>query len=342
MNRPMSELTKVGFLSRSELAIARGGSPSQTGIPSDLLLRSNDFNNRLGIGGLGFPTYEHERVRALQPKGVFAKLFAGNIIVIPRHMNEVTFIAEPIAFVSTFNAIYRPTPVRIDGAGETALRGMARFLTSDIARYLYALFGKTRLLDRARLEKNDLESIPFPFEDLSDPSLQALESLTEREITELFAARTGFDEPFVNSVKEYADFRHGYEDSQIPNSGLSPPDDSTVIAYKSMLLNHLSQQFGSSVAFQHSLHRPDPAEYFGRIDIEIGAVQEYSVITDQMETATLLQGMGFSPHARITFDAHRSHIAITKPWTRIAWTMEQAYADARGISEEVLRAGVSA
>jgi hypothetical protein len=336
------EKTLGHFLDRSELAIARGGSSSQTGVPSDLLLRSNDFNSRLGLGGLGFPTYEHERVRALKPKGVFAKLFAGNIIVIPRHMNEVTFIAEPIAFVSTFNAVYRPTPASIDRAGATALRGIARFLTSDIARYLYALFGKTRLLDRARLEKNDLESIPFPFEGLSDPSLQALESLTEQEITELFAARTGFDEAFVNSVKEYADFRHGYEDSKIPNSGLSPPDDSAVFAYKSMLLNHLAQQFGSGVAFQHLLHRPDPAEYFGRIDIEIGAIQEHGVITDQVQTATRSQGMGFSPHARITFDAHRSRIAITKPWTRIAWTMEQAYADARGISEEVLRAGASA
>jgi hypothetical protein len=47
----------------------------------------------------------------------------------------------------------------------------------------------------------------------------------------------------------------------------------------------------------------------------------------------------FSPHARIVFDAAASRIAVAKPWTRVAWTDEQAYTDARGISEEVLRSG---
>jgi hypothetical protein len=60
---------------------------------------------------------------------------------------------------------------------------VARFLDSHIARYLYALFGKTRLLDRARLEKNDLAGVPFPFAEVGDADLESLPSLSEERLT---------------------------------------------------------------------------------------------------------------------------------------------------------------
>ena len=127
-------------------------------------------------------------------------------------MNEIVFISDPIAFTSTFNAVYSLSPLSDRSPAISGMRGIARFLNSNVARYLYALFGKTRLLDSARLEKNDLESIPFPFAEASDPDLQTLPQLSEADITRLFAVKTGMDEAFIQAVQEYSSFRHGYED----------------------------------------------------------------------------------------------------------------------------------
>jgi predicted RNA methylase len=179
------------FLRRSRLVMGRGGSPAQTGLPKELLLGTEDYRERLGLNGLGLGSYPHERLRSSSPNAPFEKMFSGKVILIPRHMNEITFVEGPIAFGSSFNAIYCQTPFLIQARGVAALHGVVRFLSSDVAKYLYALFGKTWLLDRTRLEKNDLESIPFPFDQAGDVDLERLRDLNEREVTELFAERTG-------------------------------------------------------------------------------------------------------------------------------------------------------
>jgi hypothetical protein len=330
------------FLRDSQLAIGRGGSPSQTGLPTDLLLRSGDYQQRLGLGGLGFANYPHQRVRNSSPHGSFAKLFAGNIVFIPRHMNEIVFIADPIAFTSTFNAVYSFFP--LDGRSPTiaGMRGIARFLNSDVARYLYALFGKTRLLDSARLEKNDLESIPFPFADASDLDLHRLSGLNDTDITRLFAGKIGMGEAFIQAVQEYSTFRHGYEDSQVPQAGLNPPSQDAVSLYQEMLVSHLSQHFGAAARFQHSIQTPRGSEHFAVISIHIARanhVDQSAIVVDEPQSVS--PDIGFSPHATINVDASSSRVAVTKPWTRVAWTVEQAFADARSILESILRCGAT-
>ncbi|MBI1776201.1 MAG: N-6 DNA methylase [Proteobacteria bacterium] len=329
------------FLKASNLAMGRGGSASQTDLPSDLLLRSGDYQQRLGMGDLGFANYPHQRVRNSRLSGSFAGLFGGNIVFIPRHMNEITFIAEPIAFASTFNAVYALSPLNQRGVAIAGMRGIVRYLNSDVARYLFALFGKTRLLDRTRLEKHDLESIPFPFTDIEDGDLRSLVELNEDAITRLFASRVGLDDGFVQSVQEYTEFRQGYEDSQVPHAGLNPPNAAAIRRYQSMLFGHLAQQFGDGAQFDHSVRQPSDLEHFAVIDIRIGRSGTDTQYAALAAPGSVSAGIGFSPHARIIFDAVASRVVVTKPWTRVAWTVEQAYADAREISEEVLRLGAA-
>ena len=330
------------FLHRSQLVMARGGSPGQTGLPRELLLGATDYRARLGLSGLGFGQYPHDQVAASSPNAPFTKMFSGNILLIPRHMNEITFIERPIAFGSSFNALYFSEKVHSKRERVAALRSVARFLDSDVARYLYALFGKTRLLDKARLEKNDLAEIPFPFSEVGDANLGRLASLSEARLTRLFAEKVGLDDSFVDAVEEYACFRHGYEDAQIPDAGLSPPYPASVIQYQTMLVSQLSQQFGPDARIDHSLTAPVENDRFAAIAIRISKVKTKNVPVGVDTSASLHDESAspvFNPHASIVFDPHLSQASVSKPWTRVAWTIEQAYADARAISEEVLRSG---
>ena len=290
---------------------------------------------------MNISVYPHDRLRSFTPKGSFAKLFGGKIVFIPRHMNEVLYIEDPVGFVSTFNGIYAADPATLDAGAVAGMKGIARFLTSEVARYLYALFGKTRILDRARLEKGDLESVPFPFENLRDAMLQGLEVRGEDEITRLFAERAGLGEAFVHAVSEYSIFRQGYEDSQLPRAALDAPDGTAVEHYKAMLNSRLVDLFGAAADLHCVVHPPADAEHFALINIQIGRSKNEDVETAPTFEA-IKAALGFNPLARILFDAESSRVAVAKPWTRVAWTTEQAYADARGISEEVLRYGASA
>ncbi|HET8636508.1 MAG TPA: N-6 DNA methylase, partial [Acidobacteriaceae bacterium] len=332
------------FLRRYRLVIARGGSPAQTGLPSSLLLGTTDYRERLGLDGLGFGRYPHDRIASSTPNAPFKKMFSGNIVLIPRHMNDITLVERPVAFGSSFNALYFSDDSLAGKQNVAILSDIARFLDSHVARYLYALFGKTRLLDRARLEKNDLAEIPFPFAEVGDSHF-SLARLDEDQLTQSFAKKVGLDETFVSAVQEYAKFRHGYEDAQIPPAGFNPPYPESVMRYRSMLVSQLSQRFGPDARIDHHLREPTDSERFAYIDIGITRMGT-DIRPAGEETSGLYQNdtsnAVFSPHSDIAFDPRLSRAFVSKPWTRVAWTVEQAFADAYSISEEVLRSGIAA
>jgi hypothetical protein len=254
----------------------------------------------------------------------------------------VLYIEDPVGFVSTFNGVYAANSETLDAGAVASMKGIARFLNSDVACYLYALFGKTRILDRARLEKGDLESVPFPFENLADPALQGLEARREDEITRLFTEKVGLGDTFVQAVSEYSVFREGYEDSQVPAAALNAPDSTAVEHYTAMLSNHLADHFGAAANLHCVVRPPADAEHFALISIQIGRTKDEEGEAAPPTLEAIKATLGFSPYAHILFDVGSSRVAVAKPWTRVAWTVEQAYADARGISEEILRVGAGA
>ena len=324
------------FLHKARLIMARGGTDGQTGLSRSLLLSATDYRERLGS------EYPHDRVASSAPNTPFARMFSGNIVLVPRHMNKVEFVRQPIAFVSSFNAIYFSDAQIPEKQRIAALRGVARFLNSDVARYLYALFGKTRLLDRARVEKNDLAAIPFPFGKVTDDDLQRLQVLSEDELTRLFANKVGLDESFVEAVKEYAGFRHDYEDAQIPYTALTAPHPDAVFRYRATLVKELAQQFGPAAEIDDGLNEPTEGERFAVINIRIGRKAAAARMASSGTVAVLRApalSAAFSPHSNIVYYPHTSCAAVAKPWTRAAWTIERAYADACAISEKVLRSG---
>lgn len=117
-----------GFLEASGLRMLRGGSPQQTGLPDILLLKATTFRQQLGLDGLRFASYPHDQLRKHRLSGPYERLFGGNILLIPRSMNDVIFVQEPVGFSSTFNAIYFVEPGQRK-QDEALLRAMETYLS---------------------------------------------------------------------------------------------------------------------------------------------------------------------------------------------------------------------
>jgi hypothetical protein len=114
--------------------------------------------------------------------------------------------------------------------------------------------------------------------------------------------------------------------------------------YRTMLRDQLSQRFGPNASIRDRLTQPTREMPFAYVDVQIMRASVDAVITGEAFSARQhgKANAVFSPHASIMFDPYLSQATLSKPWTRVAWTIEQAYADARAISEEVLRAGTLA
>jgi hypothetical protein len=328
------------FIARSGLRMSRGGSPRQTGLPEHLLLKA-DYRNVLGLDGFGFASYPYHELQQYDIQPQFKALFSGSVLLIPRSMNDAVFIEAPIGFSSTFNAIYFPQH-RASNDEKKLLSAMAKFLTSDVAHYFYALIGKSWILDHARLEKHDLETVPFPLDGVKDEALSTLLAGNQAAITRLVGARMGLDDSFTEAVKEYIDFRSGYEDSQLPADSLQRPDGGNVDRYKSMLATQLVQVFGSHAETSVELQNTREGDYFACLLVQLGRRAEGTKPTAAKSDPAAPQFGRFSPYSIISYDPRANSVAIVKPWTHVAWTMEQAFADARGVSAAVLHSGAAA
>ncbi|RUW62541.1 hypothetical protein EOA31_36625 [Mesorhizobium sp. M4B.F.Ca.ET.049.02.1.2] len=211
-----------------------------------------------------------------------------------------------------------------------------------MAKYFYAIIGKSWILDHARLEKHDLEAVPFPIDGTNDTAIPRILLGSNDEITGLVAERMGFDSSFAETVREYSSFRSGYEDSQLPSDSLRRPEDGDVGRYKSMLETQLAQIFGSSAEPVVQLQNDRDDDYFARLSIQFGRRSDGATL--KMPSAAIpIRPFGeFSPYSAISYDPKADSVAIVKPWTHVAWTMEQAFADARSVSAAILRSGAAA
>nr|WP_315381325.1 N-6 DNA methylase [uncultured Sphingomonas sp.] len=330
------------FLSANGLAMLRGGSPKQTGLPDSLLLKAGNYRQMLGLDGLGFGSYPHSELANYTLPGQYSKLFSGNILLMPRTMNDLTVVRNPIAFSSTFNAIYSPEGGRTEYHLDV-LDAVAEYLRSDVASYFFALTGRSWILDHTRLEKNDLLAVPFPFEYVDYATMQLLRSGGQRDITSAVAAAIGLDVNFINTVSEYADLRQGFEDSQVPSGGLDGPSVIEVDAFTRMLEAQLKASFGSRAEIFLARDLDGAGGHFSTFSVSIRRRDGSSDGFFQVMTS---EGgalpSGFNPHSSVHFDEKRQLVTIVKPRTRLAWTVEQAYSDAQGVARAILNRGVLA
>lgn len=347
-----NERTLRAFLESSGMTIGRGGSPQQTGLPKDYLLGTdkNKINSyyriRLGIEKDWDNTYElPQNIQARLPGG-FRTLFGGDALLIPRSMNHFDVVEQPAAFTSSINAIVYEH--KESGAREqrlAALRGLAAYLKSEVAEYLFALFGRMWLLDGRRFEKNDLYKLPVPFKGLDDPVLRMIPNLDQTEITSLFVETFGFDRWFVEAVREFVEFRSGYQDAQVPKTAYAPPSEAALNRYVEALNAYLVMSFGPEANIELVRNLEVGESLFEELIVTIGLRADTSVEPISTNVVDVdwtfrrhsIIGPSFNDSSEVRFDPSQSCVELVKPLTRSAWTTDRAYADSVRIVEQVAK-----
>jgi hypothetical protein len=149
----MKHRTLNDFLERSGLEMSKGGSRAETGVHrrarNDKLVQIQRLNR--------------DELSAVKPD--FRGWFSGNVILIPRSLNEATYHCEPVAYASTFNAVIPASQYRDSIKGTIAEKAMP---------YMPAKFVKGRFRDQKRLVQKGPRERRYPARELGEPSLQAI------------------------------------------------------------------------------------------------------------------------------------------------------------------------
>lgn len=342
-----------GLFEREKIAIHRGGSPAQTGLAFSELYGSDKFKDndirlapgvtplREGQAGLFAPEDIADPVDSrwlARVKAEFVPRFSGNALLIPRSMQGLALASSPVAFNSSVNAAYFLTPVatgRQRAARTELLKAVGTFLESDAGFYLIALTGKLWMLDRTRLEKNDLLALPVPFAGSDDPFVRSYLEARESERTSLVCRQFAFPDWLIAAVEEYGAFRRGFEDGGVPASFRAAPSADELRCYTEVLseaLRPISVGFARPsivVGETHDMARPYAVTIF--LEPRRAGVPEAAMPADgASEIAT------FNDSAWISASADQSVATLRKSAERFCWTIESAFMDGARVMHRMM------
>ncbi|WP_074447940.1 N-6 DNA methylase [Bradyrhizobium yuanmingense] len=316
------ERTFGDFVQRSNLVISKGGSPKETGVAR---------SDRTGTAQ-AHPLSRSEFARVTAE---YRGYYAGNVILIPRSMKEATFWPDPVAYPSTFNGLipasqYEDLKRSARKLGHTEkfdpklVAGLLAYLNSTVVKYFASLFGASFLMDQARLEKNDLLSLPCPFEGPNDESLLALGKVEDVDSAILDAMEAGSD--FRKAFKEFAVFRRYFANAQIPKDSLKRPSSEAVKTYMTRLVAELQSSFDAKRKVRATTSHDGSERTY--VIIAIGKREGAAPAPGHFEGQ-------FLGNSLVTYDAELETSVIAKAPSRSAWTIDQAVADAAALSREI-------
>lgn len=342
---------KTGVLSsfndlfkQANLNISRGGSPNQTNLNSNKLLggdknKENYFKYKLHINKdidnwiEPEKTYELTSAELDEVPNNFKARFSGNIVVVPRSMNEAYFIREPIGFNSSLNAIYSESK-RNSRQQIRLLKAIEKYLNSNFVRYLFALYGRLWIIDRTRLEVGDFRKIPIPISSALDERIDVILKSQDNKLDRVLAKLFNFDDITVRSVEEYLQFRCGFEDAQLPEKAFSGPQDNDIDAYITALENRLRTFVCDGSGFKVSPVKYDnnslsivSIRYQDNVHEASDSIAIDEVLNEYEKTGFgVLNSNPFIHYDEQSFTAH-----LIKPFEKSAWTLEKAYDDSQKI-----------
>jgi hypothetical protein len=319
----MKHRTLEDFLKRSGLEMSKGGSPAETGV------------RRRALGGKHVQIHRLDRDELSVVKPGFRGWFSGNVILIPRSLNEATYHSEPVAYPSTFNAVIPKIQYKDSIKGPIAeetmpylpakfVGGFLQYLNSSVLRYFASLFGASYLMDKARFEKNDLLSLPCPFTDMGDQKLLDLKSSESVDDAILDAMDAGAD--FRAAFEEFDVFRKYFANAQVPPDSLKPVSKHGREMYLDRLLAELQSSFGSKRNVEASVEQASSRHTY--VSIAFGKRPTVDISKEDVTG----QFLGSSI---VTYDRQTDTCLIAKSLTRYAWTIDQAVADALAVGREI-------
>lgn len=318
----LNQRTLGDFLSRSGLFVRKGGSPAETGI------------RRRKVGNRSVQLHHLDREALLHVKADFRGFFSGNVILIPRSLNAAIYHRDPVAYPSTFNAIIPESQYQDSVTRPIAARampymatefvdGFLKYINSIAFKYFASLFGATYLMDQARLEKNDLLSLPCPFRDARDRNLLDLADSYAPDDNILRAMNAGKD--FRAAFEEFVDFRRYFANAQVPADSLKPASEHAREIYLNRLVAEIQTSFGPKLTVEASVETAGRQTF---ITIAFGRRPKVDVSTIDVTS----QFLGSSI---VVYDRDAETSIIVKSPTRHAWTIDQAVADGIAVSREI-------
>tara|TARA_B100001057_G_scaffold213046_1_gene213396 strand:+ start:2317 stop:5304 length:2988 start_codon:yes stop_codon:yes gene_type:complete len=338
-------LTLNHLLSKSKFSMTRGDGTFKSGISKEFILGAdktkpnyfrkvlkldNDFLTNENIADYNLMEYELKN----SPK---RKLFSGNILVVPRSMNDITFVEQPFAFNSSINAIYYDCDKGIGKKERELLLALGKYLNSKFVKYFFALFGSLWVIDKTRIEAKDLKRFPVPIFGVKDPNVECICNLDDDSLEEWLFDYFGFDPISKQIIKEYQEFRSMFEDGQVPNSAYDEPDAFTQSLYKRTLHQSLHKFISEPGRFQVQLKFDE--------QINIGVVDfcyfeneaELSISNESLISSYVSSGEScFSDSSFISFNQESFNGTLFKPMEKAFWTVERAISDSQKILDKIL------
>lgn len=261
-------------------------------------------------------------------KGNFPTFFGGNVLAVPRSMEQVYRVAVPAAFNSSFN-IFSVESGR--PSSKELLSALAIYLESNALRYLAALNSRQMMIDRWVIELESTLDLPFPFSSPDDPDLTAYvhASKTEQEI--ILRRKLGIDPEYWAIIEEFFERRKPFSNGNIPEDALDQPSHEDIRSYSEMLATRLSGKLGSPVQVD-TLRLPGSTlmatainTEWAKCDVEFShaAAEAY-----RAEGADIFTCSTFVYH-----DKNTDKLCMIKPSQRFYWTREHAYHDADTVDE---------
>jgi hypothetical protein len=319
----MKHRTLDDFLKRSGLLMSKGGSPTETGV------------QRKSQGDKSIQLHFLSRDELPSVTSDFRGWFSGNVILIPRSLNEATYNRNPVAYPSTFNAIIPASQYKdsIDvPISESSMPylpkefvdGFLGYVNSSVLRYFASLFGASYLMDKARFEKNDLLSLPCPFVDMRDPKLLDLGPSGSVDAAILDAMDAGAD--FKAAFEEFDHFRKYFANCQVPRDNLKPASEHAREMYIGRLIAELQSSFGRKPTVEASVERATSQKTY----VAIAFGKKPKVDTSKIDVTGQFLGSSI-----IAYDRRTDTSLIIKSPTRNAWTIDQAVTDAVALSREI-------
>ena len=336
--------------------IRKGGSPAQTGLdPSSLYgsdkNKDNDVRAAPGITVLASVIQRNNSVQSvLQGFGAvdsderpdstwlttaaenFTRRFSGNCLLVPRSMVNISFAKWPVAFNSSVNAIFFSGDAENEEteARRKFLFALGLFLESSVANYLFALFGKLWILDKTRLEKNDILDVPVPFNGVHDSLVDSyLNAQSAVEQTQLVCERFGLHGLLLSAVQEYTTFRHHFEDGGVPTNFSENPTADQM------------QQYSAALAFAlKPIDAGSPDICIERVSdstlpIRVAVTLSYADKAGDAAPSTCSANTAASEGSRLDI-LTGGHVTLFKPCERFRWTVESAFADGNRVIEELM------
>lgn len=330
------EMSLGAFLRRHGIHANRGGYEPETGMPAKYHLGTgkglNHYRTRLGLDPGTVRSYNLPIDLVRKARSPFSRMFAGDVLLVPRAHNFYDVVDTPVAFNSSLVGLYFASD---ELPAETRLRileEIAAYMRSNATRYLMAVVGKAWILEQRRFEVTDMLRLPFPYQTIDELLGNPPSTTADDELTALVAERCRLGPTFAPVVEEHHRVREGYQNGKVPSAARSPVGDAQRTEYERMLGRSLASMFGGTATIEVDRL----ADAWGEaLDTLVTLRRPGSDRTAAAPTIGLPE-LAATTTAAIGGDADVTIVRLSKPPALSAWTLDRAYADAMGIVRDVL------